>query len=130
MTELSLLIRATVILVTGLGAVVVSRGASASTRSLGLAVTFGALLLFPIATATLPPARLVVPMPAPTPAAFRQASTPAQRAPSTEGLPPAAPQSAAPVSIREWLLGVWLTGVALSALPFGLAVAAASRLRK
>lgn len=130
MIELSLLIRATVILVTGLGAVVVSRGASASTRSLWLAVTFGALLLFPIATATLPPARLVVPMPAATPPAFRQASAPAHRAPSTELVRPAGPHAAAPVSLREWLAGVWLIGVALSTLPFGLAVAAARRLRR
>jgi beta-lactamase regulating signal transducer with metallopeptidase domain len=130
MTELSLLIRATVILVTGLGAVVVSRGASASTRSLWLAVTFGALLLFPIATATLPPARLVVPMPAATPPAFRQAAAPAHRAPSTELVRPAGPHAAAPVSLREWLAGVWLIGVALSTLPFGLAVAAARRLQR
>jgi len=130
MTDLSLLIRATVILATGLGAVSVSRGTPASTRSLWLALTFGALLLFPIATATLPPVRLAVPMPSTTPTAFRQASTPARRAPSTELPIPVVPHSAARVSPREWLVGVWLTGVALSTLPFGFAVAAASRLRR
>jgi TonB family protein len=130
MTELSLLIRATVILVTGLGAVVVSRRASASARSLWLAITFGALLLFPIATATLPPARLVVPLPPATPTDVRQASTPAHRAPSTERVTAAVAHSAAPISLREWLVALWLTGVALSALPFGLAVAGASRLRR
>jgi TonB family protein len=130
MTDLSLLIRATVILATGLGAVGVSRGASASTRSLWLAVTFGALLLFPIATATLPPARLAVPMPATTPTVFRPASAPTHGAPSTELVAPALSRSPAPLSLREWLVGVWLIGVALSALPFGLAVAAASRLRR
>ena len=130
MTELSLLIRATVILVTGLGAVAVLRGASASTRSLWLAVTFAALVLFPIATATLPPARLVVPMPLATPAVFRPTSTSAHRAPSTELVTPAVARSAAPVSPREWLVGVWLIGVALSALPLGLAVADARRLRR
>lgn len=129
MTDLSLLIRATAILATGLGAVSVSRGASASTRSLWLAVTFGALLLFPIATATLPPARLPVPMPATTSTVLRQAPAPAPGATSTEVVAPEVSRSAAPFSLREWLVGVWLTGVALSALPFGLALAAARRLR-
>lgn len=130
MTELSLLIRATVILATGLGAVAVSRAASASSRSLWLAVTFGALLLFPAATATLPPARLVVPVRATTPRVFRQASERAHRTTSPEPPAPATPHSIPPVSLREWLVRVWLTGAALSALPFGLALAAASRLRK
>jgi len=130
MTDLSLLIRATVVLATGLGAVSVSRGASASTRSLWLAVTFGALLLFPIATATLPPARLAVPMPVTTATVFRPPSAPTRGVTSAKLVAPEVSRSAAPLSLREWLVVVWLTGAALSALSFGLAVAAASRLRR
>jgi len=130
MTDLSLLIRATVILATGLGAVSVSRGTPASTRSLWLALTFGALLLFPIATATLPPARLAVPMPGTTPTVFRQPSAQTRGATSAKLVAPEVSRSAAPLSLREWLVVVWLTGAALSALSFALAVAAASRLRR
>jgi len=91
---------------------------------------FGALLLFPIATATLPQARLVVPMPAATPTVFRHTSAPTHPATSTRVVTPALPHPAASVSLHGWLIGVWLTGAALAALPFGLAVAAARRLRR
>jgi beta-lactamase regulating signal transducer with metallopeptidase domain len=131
MTELSLLIRATVILVVGLGAVGVARGASASTRALWLAFTFGALLLFPLATAALPPAPIVVPMPTAASSVFREALPPAHRAPSPAlAAPVPSRASARPTSLREWLDRVWLVGAALSTLPLWLAVTAASRLRR
>ena len=131
MSELSLLVRSTVILATGLTIVSGAPRASASMRSLWLAVTFGALLFLPLASATLPPTRIAVPLPAPaalTP--FQPSSVNASRATSIDPRPSATPQRSTSESLRPVLAGVWLTGAALASLPLFLAVASAWRLRR
>jgi TonB family protein len=130
MTTLALLVRATVILAAGLGVATASRRVSASTRSLWLAVTFAALLLFPIATATLPPVRLVIPVPTSTPMVIRRAPVSVHGNTSIDPVSPAAPDRRASMSLREGLVGLWLLGAALSNLPFWLAVVGASRSRR
>src|ERR1041384_3245003 len=108
MTELPLLIRATVILILGLGAVAVARRASAATRSLWLSVTFGALLLFPVATATLPSARIQIPFEATAAAPPARHASAAPGPQSVTSRVPAIPRRPAAVPLRQWLAGVWL----------------------
>jgi beta-lactamase regulating signal transducer with metallopeptidase domain len=131
MSELSVLVRSTAILTTGLAVLRASQGASASTRSLCLALTFGALLLFPLASATLPPARIAVPLPAPaTLESFQPSSVPHAGTRSNNPRLSTARRAPASISSRQWIGGVWLTGAALAALPLGLAVASGWRMRR
>jgi beta-lactamase regulating signal transducer with metallopeptidase domain len=131
MSELSVLVRSTAILAVGLAVIGASRRASASTRSLCLALTFGALLLFPLANATLPPARLAVPLPAPARLeSFRRPSVTQAGARPNAPRASVAPRGPASMSSRQWIRGVWLTGAAVAALPLALAVASGWRLRR
>ena len=131
MTEASIVVRATVVLAIGLAVVGASTRASASTRSLWLAVTFGALLLLPIASAALPTARIPVPLlEASTTRLLTQQSPVAQRVAPLRSAGPRTSRRVAPRSLAQWLFGLWLVGAVATALPIGLAIAAAAQLRR
>ena len=131
MTELSILVRSTAILAAGLAVIAASRRASASTRSLCLALTFGALLLFPLASLTLPTVRIAVPLPAP--AALEPRPHPSvtnARVEPVELRASAAPHAFTPLSARQWITSLWLVGAMLAAVPLAVAIAGAWRLRR
>jgi beta-lactamase regulating signal transducer with metallopeptidase domain len=131
MTDVQVVVRATVILVVGLAVVGISARASASTRALWLAVTFAALLLLPLASVSLPRARIAVPLLQSGNGRLSTApSAPARPIVSAGPLAPPTAPSAFSWSLEQWLVGLWLTGVVLTALPVALAVTAASRLRR
>lgn len=123
--EISILAKATLVLLAGLAAAAIARRSRASIRHLVLAVTFAALAVLPLAALALPP--LTVDLPA-TPVAVPSAPAPTI-APSTT---PAAQrdvatdQSLARRARPSWpafFRGAWLAGVLLLSISFAVSVA-------
>ncbi len=116
MIALSLVVKATIVLVAGLTAVRLCRRAPASVRHVILACTFGALIGMPLTEILIPPASFAVPIDVP---AVRGLLTPqpttelvagdtmargaAERSVSNVGMP----------SVGEAILGVWAIGAAV-----------------
>ena len=109
MIELSLVLKATVLLALGLAAAALARNARASVRHLWLAATFGALGVLPILAAAAPPVTVVVP--AEYSAIARAASIPPASTAATDTLsrgtsdPGAAPSAAR----GGWTLPSWMS---------------------
>lgn len=123
--ELSILIKATLLMVFGLAAVGIARHARASTRHLLLATTFATLLMLPIAIVAGP--RLAVEIPA---AQFSNSVGATGFTPSSEGVTQVATNKLAPVNLgnSSWsmpplatvLRGIWLAGVFLFTIPLAV----------
>ena len=123
--ELSILIKATLLMIFGLAAVGLARHARASTRHLLLAATFATLLMLPIAIVAGP--RLAVEIPA---AQFSHSAVATGFTPSPEGVAQLATNRAEPLNLgnSSWsmpplstvLRAIWLAGVFLFALPLAV----------
>jgi len=132
MMDVSMVARATVVLAVCFGALQLGRAVSASLRSLLLTVTFGVLLMLPVATTVFPSIRVAIPLPQSSAVGASTVQEPSntvsQRwfdAPDGTGRPAARPWSVA------WLLRmVWGLGAILFAIPVVLEARRARRLRR
>ena len=122
--EISILAKATVVLIAGLAAAAMARRSRAAMRHLVLAVMFAALAVLPVAAVALPP--LTVDLPA---SAVAAPSTPAPAAPVTTSAAPQTvpdPSSIAQRARPSWpaiVRGAWLGGVLLLSISFAVSVA-------
>ena len=115
--ELSILFKATVLLVAGLAAARIAAGARASTRHVLLALTLGALLLLPVVIAAAPPLSIALAVPAALTQAVAIDGSPASVPPGSAGSSPRPAPAAinarpGPVSFSTAVRGVWLAGAA------------------
>jgi uncharacterized protein (TIGR03435 family) len=121
MAELSLILKATVVLAIGLAAAGGARRSSAAVRALIVTAAFGVLLLLPAAPLIVPPGTVTIPVPPVSTAMFSFADEPAA---ATRPLPvPVRTANAGPV--RSWPLPpldelprlLWLAGTFSVLLP-------------
>ena len=128
--EISMLVKATLLVAMGLAAAGVARRARASVRHLLLAATFAAVLALPFTVFVAPPVGIAVTTAAP----------PAQPAPSTVQIP-ASPGAAAgpagesaPASVAlSWttpVRAIWMAGAAVVLVQLGLVLWRLRRLRR
>ena len=131
--ELSLLAKATLLLLIGLAALSFAARQQASVRHLLLAATFAALLVLPLFVAVAPKAVIEVPIPVAATAAIVIA--PPQKAAAlppvsfAQQTVPPAPQSELP-SWPAILRALWIAGVLLSLAPLALDLWRLRRLRR
>lgn len=132
MAELSLLVKATVVLAVALGASHLARRASAAVRSLILAAAFGLLFVLPLASAALPSRAIDVPAPysAPLMTALLQVFPPATGpSPAVEVAVHVPGASSTPPPWRMLLLVGWLAGAAGFSMPLLVGLFRVRRLR-
>jgi beta-lactamase regulating signal transducer with metallopeptidase domain len=132
--ELSFLVKATILVTLGLGATLLATRARAATRHLLLTVTFGALLLLPLALVVIP--QIAVPVSVVVVSQTRMQPQVGQRseAPirSNEGQAPSF-SAGARASETTWLSAirvVWAVGALLFLLPVARSVAGLKHLRR
>lgn len=131
--ELTLLAKATILLLLGLAALAIASRQQASLRHLLLAATFAALIVLPLFVTLAPKAVIEVPIPVTATAAIVVADippgTPIPPLPAIPLVPPPAPES----SISNWpkLFGaLWIAGVLFSLAPVLLDLWRLRRLRR
>jgi beta-lactamase regulating signal transducer with metallopeptidase domain len=129
-TELSLLVKATLLLVTGLAAVAFAGRARASVRHLILAATFAAIAATPLLMLAIPQTTIEIPIATESAGVEPQVHGPRSPVPGAEQSPEVrvprsrtgdwGPGTGDPSAIpwRSLLLTVWLIGTLLFAMPF------------
>ncbi len=115
--ELSLLAKATIILIAGLAVTRLSRTARASVRHLVIASSFAALIALPVWLAGAPSMTIDVPVAA-TALSVANSSAAPERGTSVASTVTAPPRTSAPqFSVAGALRAVWVTGVVIFMLP-------------
>ena len=133
MTELSLIVRATAILLVCFGVLGLCRHGAAALRALILTLAFAALLLLPIAAAVLPALRVASPIPTATVRVPRvsAAVAPLPVAASIIARATAPLHRTAAIQSPASVLGViWAAGVVLFTVPLFVTVWRVSRVRR
>jgi TonB family protein len=135
MTEFSLVVRASIVLVVSLAVVMAARRSAAAWRAWVLSLTFGVLLALPLTAYVLPPVTVVVPI-----AVKSTASSPSLRRPTTRSSallksPPAAsvtrhPRAMPLLSLASVVRAIWIAGALLVALPLALTLRMGARVRR
>ena len=115
MTEMSILAKATLVLLIGLAATALARRARASIRHAMLTAAFAAVLALPLATMMLPTVAIALPE---APARIVERVAPPASSPQPVGLAPAMPNaapstSAVSMSLDQIAVNVWRLGAAL-----------------
>jgi beta-lactamase regulating signal transducer with metallopeptidase domain len=128
--ELSLIAKATLILLAGLIVAQLTRTARASVRHLVIAGTFAALMALPLLIAAAPALTIDVPVtPSPGPAAAAVSNARAAQPEWVEAQAP--PRRSWPaVSMSDALRGVWLTGTLLFLIPVAAVLWRLSMIRR
>jgi beta-lactamase regulating signal transducer with metallopeptidase domain len=114
--ELSLLAKATIILIAGLAVTRLSRTARASVRHLVIASSFAALIALPVWLAGAPSMTIDVPIAASTSSVANTSALPETGTSVASATAPAR-TSAPRFSVADALRGVWITGVVIFLLP-------------
>jgi beta-lactamase regulating signal transducer with metallopeptidase domain len=128
--ELSLVVKATLILLAGLVATKLTRTARASVRHLVIASTFAALIALPLLLAAAPALTIDVPV-TPSPGAAAAAAFNPRAAQSESVATQAAPRESRPVlSMGDALRGVWLTGTVVFLIPVAAVLWRLSMIRR
>ncbi|HEX8029787.1 MAG TPA: M56 family metallopeptidase, partial [Vicinamibacterales bacterium] len=131
--ELSLLVKATLILIVGIGVALLARTARASARHLVIATSFLALVALPIVTAMMPPLTIEVSAPQSEP---RVLARPARSLPETAAqpantAPELVPQPIVPsLSRADWLRIAWAIGAVVFLVPVASAMWRLSMIRR
>lgn len=126
--ELSVLAKATLILLGGLAVTTFARTARASARHLVVATAFAALVALPILIAVVPAMPIDVPVAA-TPIAPDPSAVPSD--PSTTDVITTAAQRALPgLSVAQWVRVVWVAGAILFLVPVASALWRLSVIRR
>ena len=115
--ELSLLAKATIILIAGLAVTRLSRTARASVRHLVIASSFAALIVLPIWLAGAPSMTIDVPVAASAPSVANTSAAP-EKGTAVASTVTAPPRTSAPqFSVAAALRAVWIAGVVVFMLP-------------
>lgn len=132
MTELSLIAKATVVLMVGLASLWMVHRAPASHRSLLIAVTFGILLFLPIATVAIPSFAVEIPAASPIVTRVPLLRAVAVTAPvaAIQTRAHAAPASSTTVAAVTILRAAWAVGVTLFVIPIVAMMWRVSRVRR
>jgi bla regulator protein blaR1 len=111
MTELLILLKATLILVLGLTASALAKRCRASRRHIMLAATFGALWILPLSVLVLPAARMEIPLPRSPRPAMTIGSAPSQSLQTSLKTVSASPNGSNPggASVATVLRMVWVS---------------------